>query len=473
MREQLCGVAERCNDVRAEAPTLRTAVKANLPRCTMKAALAISCAAGVLFTLQLAWSSGAAHLGRPLRYKQRRAQDLSRTVLGRPSQLTLGSPSALLRSVLPLRGFSSPEAQRGVQKLPGRHVQGRRSTTLVRASTEEEAPGLYQRAKNFVAEVMGPELEVDNATEAVSLRAALEAENKNLSLIWKASGAYNDMRWKRMTSSKAVKKNAGTAIGVVNGAIVLVVLRTLVPRILAAEGAGDLSELAQMFGLPPKEELVRQLKELQEIPFLLKVAVYFGVFSVEKILMLSEFIPATVVFPALAPALFENFALGCLVSVGASTAAAGINFKIGENFLSERVENYQWQEQPKIKDSDWYKKIQVAVKKDPFKIAFLLRLAPILPIPFDAHWYVCGVTRMDFAKFMAAYALGTLKPVFIDAYFGSLLTDPIVDPSVQQQTKVVLFLEIVLILVASFVATNLATSTLADVLADDVNSTAS
>lgn len=51
----------------------------------------------------------------------------------------------------------------------------------------------------------------------------------------------------------------------------------------------------------------------------------------------------------------------------------------------------------------------------------LMRLAPLLPIPVDAHWYVAGTTPVRYWEFFAAHFIGTLKVAILDAYLGSLL----------------------------------------------------
>jgi uncharacterized membrane protein YdjX (TVP38/TMEM64 family) len=278
-------------------------------------------------------------------------------------------------------------------------------------------------------------------------------------------GNYVQMRIGEATED-ILKNNSKAIVQVVNGAIVLVFLRTLLPRIIAAESTGDLSELAQAVGLPSKQELASYLGQMQETPLPVKLVVFFGIFLVEKVFVLSTvpFLPLTVILPAIAPAVFGNFLAGVLVSLGASTTGAVANFYLGAGVVSKRVEEFKVGKNPPIKDSDWYKAIQRAAQRQPFKTTLLLRLAPILPIPLDAHWYVCGVMKMDPARFIAAYALGSLKPIFIDAYFGSLLTNPILDESVKQQSTLVVCLEVAFIVTASIVATSLATSSLSDVL---------
>jgi hypothetical protein len=56
-----------------------------------------------------------------------------------------------------------------------------------------------------------------------------------------------------------------------------------------------------------------------------------------------------------------------------------------------------------------------------FKSMLLMRLAPLLPIPVDGHWYVAGTTPVRYWEFFAAHFIGTLKVAILDANLGSLL----------------------------------------------------
>ena len=93
---------------------------------------------------------------------------------------------------------------------------------------------------------------------------------------------------------------------------------------------------------------------------------------------------------------FGSLLAGVLVFVSSTTIGGAACFALGKQFLSRRIEEFKWGEQPPIKNAGWYQTIQSAVQKDPFKIALLLRLAPILPIPVSGHWYLCGALRMKF-----------------------------------------------------------------------------
>lgn len=56
-----------------------------------------------------------------------------------------------------------------------------------------------------------------------------------------------------------------------------------------------------------------------------------------------------------------------------------------------------------------YRALSSSIEKDGFKSALLLRLAPVLPIPIDAHWYVAGCTPLKLPTFFCAYFVGALK----------------------------------------------------------------
>ena len=105
------------------------------------------------------------------------------------------------------------------------------------------------------------------------------------------------------------------------------------------------------------------------------------------------------------------------------------------------------------------------VQDDGFKIALLLRLAPILPIPFDAHWYVCGITPMKLWQFMPAQFLGALKVGLVDAYLGNLLVQSAISAEAMGTTRIVIVAETVGLIVLSIVVTSVATSIFTQILA--------
>ena len=91
-----------------------------------------------------------------------------------------------------------------------------------------------------------------------------------------------------------------------------------------------------------------------------------------------------------------------------------------------------------------YRALSRSIDKDGFKAALLLRLAPVLPIPIDAHWYVAGCTPLKLPTFFCAYFVGALKATFLDAYLGSLLTSGLAgEEAVSGGTRMIVIAETV------------------------------
>lgn len=58
------------------------------------------------------------------------------------------------------------------------------------------------------------------------------------------------------------------------------------------------------------------------------------------------------------------------------------------------------------------------VEEDGFRTVFVLRLAPVIPIPLGAYAYVYGASALDAWSFSLGTLLGSLKPYLVDAYLG-------------------------------------------------------
>jgi len=127
---------------------------------------------------------------------------------------------------------------------------------------------------------------------------------------------------------------------------------------------------------------------------------------------------------------------------------------LGRTYLKEKLLGLEVFGQPPVAEAGWFRALSANIEKDGFRAALLLRLAPVLPIPIDAHWcgpgrasdaahaphllalllptplvpllplhrYVCGVTPLKLGEFFLAYFVGALKVTFLDAYLGSMLT---------------------------------------------------
>ncbi len=169
--------------------------------------------------------------------------------------------------------------------------------------------------------------------------------------------------------------------------------------------------------------------------------------------LIGELIPVGIILPALSPVLFGGVlqvdhpararswgglargtqdaercvAQGTLVSAACAAAGSSVNFLLGKTYLYERVRELEIFGQPPVKETQWcagiitgcwprdlaqispsraptrrYTALSSSISKNGFKAALLLRLAPVLPIPLDAHW--CGQQRAPITDSTAAVA---------------------------------------------------------------------
>ena len=241
--------------------------------------------------------------------------------------------------------------------------------------------------------------------------------------IWHLNKQYYNASFTRIWSSPEVKNGLPNIFVALNGALVLLVLRLLVPRLLAIESLADLDALAPELGLPSREELLDVVTYTQEMNYLTKLGLFLLVITVEKVTLIGEFIPFGVVLPAISPILFGGVLQGTVISAFCAALGSSANFVLAKSFFREKFLELSVFDQPAVGDSKWFNALSKNIEKDGFKAALFLRLAPVLPIPIDAHWYVCGLTPLKlWTEFFPAYFLGALKATFLDAYLGSMLT---------------------------------------------------
>lgn len=156
------------------------------------------------------------------------------------------------------------------------------------------------------------------------------------------------------------------------------------------------------------------------------------------------------------------------MSAACAAIGSSVNFVLARNYLRERALKLEIFGQPPVEEASWFQALSRNIEKDGFKAALLLRLAPVLPIPIDAHWYVCGLTPLKLWEFSSAYFLGALKATFLDAYVGSMLTSAAIGSSeVAQSSKLVLVVETVAIVAVSVLVTQFATTLFADMMSEE------
>ena len=295
---------------------------------------------------------------------------------------------------------------------------------------------------------------------------------------------YWMVRWSRIWKSQRLRSSLPAVANLFNAAFIAIFLRLSLPRLLAMESMGDLAEFSKELGLPGREDLLGYLAYADGYDFGTKFAAFTVIFAFEKVLMLGEFIPFGVVLPTISPALFGSVAAGTLVTATSSTMASSVNFWLGRTFLAERVKNFSLPGQAPIGESSWFQALYRRFDSDNFptnsesslidrvpegfKAMLLLRLAPLLPIPVDGHWYVAGTTPVRYWEFFAAHFIGTLKVALLDAFLGSLLLQAVTDTqALEESTKTVVILETVSLILVSVVVTNIATNVFTQLLAEE------
>ena len=110
------------------------------------------------------------------------------------------------------------------------------------------------------------------------------------------------------------------------------------------------------------------------------------VIIVEKVTLLGEFLPVGIVLPAISPLLFGGVLEGTVISAACAAIGSSANFLLAQTFLRERALALELFGQPPVGQAKWFTALSRNIEKDGFRAALLLRLAPVLPIPIDAHW---------------------------------------------------------------------------------------
>ena len=115
------------------------------------------------------------------------------------------------------------------------------------------------------------------------------------------------------------------------------------------------------------------------------------------------------IFPIAAGAAF-GFGWGLAASIVAQAAAAQCAFLLARHGLKRHVERI-------AKKQKSFKAVDTAVKKDPWKVIALLRLAPVLPSGMKS--YLLGLTCAGALDYATASAAGTLPALALKVYIGA------------------------------------------------------
>lgn len=139
---------------------------------------------------------------------------------------------------------------------------------------------------------------------------------------------------------------------------------------------------------------------------------------------------------------------GAAISALGATFGSLVAFGLSRTLLQEKVEEA-------IEKQPVARALAKVVEEDGFKTVFVLRLAPILPIPLGAYSYVYGTSKLNPLIFAAATGLGSIKPYLVDSYLG-VFSKQLIDGDLDSSKDIVLLVGLgVLVLVGVF-ATDLA-----------------
>eukprot|EP00445_Apocalathium_hangoei_P021999 CAMPEP_0203898082 /NCGR_PEP_ID=MMETSP0359-20131031/40653_1 /ASSEMBLY_ACC=CAM_ASM_000338 /TAXON_ID=268821 /ORGANISM="Scrippsiella Hangoei, Strain SHTV-5" /LENGTH=474 /DNA_ID=CAMNT_0050821095 /DNA_START=42 /DNA_END=1466 /DNA_ORIENTATION=+ len=273
--------------------------------------------------------------------------------------------------------------------------------------------------------------------------------------------AYWVMRLGRVFNKESVKKGLISSLTYGNFIFIAIFLRTVVPRLLLVTNMDDFLLVANEIGIPSKSNLVAALESLNSYEFLPKFGLYTLAFIAEKVTLISEVLPVQIGLKTIAPVIFGGLIPGALLSATAETVGAAVNFFIGRSFFTTRIREFSffWETKP-LGEAPWFGRLERAAEKDGFQLTLLLRLSHILPIPFDAYWYILGALPVGPLQFVGAHWLGCLKTAFLDACLGVLLlTSAGISLGGEEKSQIIaaesIAFAIVAFLVQSF-ATNLA-----------------
>lgn len=429
----------------------------------------------------------------------------TRPVRLRAAPCTVAAASLLVTSACicwcALPGSCASTVQRHTQHEVRKMRSGRRSSLLRRATAAggpvELVGGWWNDTVEFwnALELWGATpLKEDTAAEAIALSTQLNRVNSTLNQIRaeRARGdrassasksssteilgalleplpglllAYYGMRIMRTLNKKVVKRGLSNSVLYANIAIAAVFFRVLVPRLLAAGSLDELFDAAGALGIPNRATLTGMLDGLQNYDTSVKIGLYTSLFVVEKLTMISEVLPIQIGLKTVAPLIFGGLIPGAIASAACETLGAMCNFLIGRSFLTDRLRDFSFFGSPPLGQASWYGTLTKAAGEDGLRLVLLLRLAPVLPLPFDSYWYLLGALPVRLADFAVAHFLGCLKTAFLDASFGMLLLTTVTldESAVQSQAQ-----QIVLAETAAFAVVAVLVGTVATRLASEL-----
>ena len=147
--------------------------------------------------------------------------------------------------------------------------------------------------------------------------------------------------------------------------------------------------------------------------------------------------------------LFGGVFQGALLSAAGATAGSYLAFQLSRGALQSRAEEA-------LRSRPVARALSKVVEEDGFRTVFVLRLAPILPMPLGLYSYVYGASNLTALPFIGATFLGSIKPYLVDSYAGVFSKQILDGDSMDSSRDLILLVGLgVLVLVGTF-ATDLA-----------------
>merc|ERR1712039_744205 len=138
---------------------------------------------------------------------------------------------------------------------------------------------------------------------------------------------------------------------------------------------------------------------------------------------------------------------------------------------TQRLRDFSLFGGPPLSEASWYDKLVQVASSDGWKLTLLLRLAPVLPLPFDSYWYILGALPVSLVQFAIGHFLGCLKTAFLDASFGELLLTSVSLEAmeVKQQAQQIVLTETAGFAIVAVLIGTVATKLINDLLGLDGN----
>jgi len=102
---------------------------------------------------------------------------------------------------------------------------------------------------------------------------------------------------------------------------------------------------------------------------------------------------------------------GAVLSALGATLGSLVGFFLARTTMAAKVEKA-------LAGQPVARALAKVVEEDGFKTVFVLRLAPVLPIPLGGYSYIYGASKLSPWQFAPATFLGGLKPYLLDSYLG-------------------------------------------------------